>query len=297
MTTEIATVSILSPNCGNERMSKTHKVTTKDFPENIQNGIMICGINYGYSIADEARDSNLGMSPSTVEPLSFFSDAQLNKSSYKTRILAWLEGWGIGLERDVAMAGRLERSYLQTNWIDSQTRRIDSDANEIINNAALVCQAQDGFLQLIEERRPRVIVFVGRMLIEAFNDIELRPRVVALLGERSGNAVAHYGDQALSKRRFTVLTQKFGDTWLVGLPHTSSQGISNEYMRSIRLPEEVLAELSKSTAIVDSVAADKLIAEMAEVMRVQDPEQLVSRIQREFHLGYSRATRIISMME
>lgn len=242
-------------------MNKTHKVTTKDFPENIQHGIMICGINYGYSTTDEARDRNLGMHPSSAEPLSFFSDAQLNKSSYKTRILGWLEGWGVGLKRDITMAGRLERSYLQTNWINSQTRRIDSEANEIINNEVLVRQAENGFLQLIEERQPRVLVFVGRMLIEAFNDIGLRARVVALLGERSGNAVAHYGDPALSKRRFTVLTQKFGDTWIVGLPHTSSQGISNEYMRSIRLPAELLAELSQPTAIVDAVAADKLIAE------------------------------------
>ena len=106
-------------------MKKAHKVVSRDFPENIQGGIMICGINYGYSKQDEMADSDaVRIEQEQDAALSFFSDVSVNGGPYKTRILEWLTGWGIPLERDTAQPSGLERSYLQTNWIDSQTRSI-----------------------------------------------------------------------------------------------------------------------------------------------------------------------------
>lgn len=277
-------------------MKKAHKVVTRDFPENIQGGIMICGINYGYSKQDEMADSDaVRIEQEQDAAPSFFSDVSVNGGPYKTRILEWLTGWGIPLERDTAQPSGLERSYLQTNWIDSQTRSIDSDIDEQINGAVLIERAEDGFLQLVEARRPRVIVFVGLMLIEAFNDIRLRSRVESLLGPRSGNASMHFGDDNLSKKRFKVLTQKFGDTWVVGLPHTSTQGLSYAYMQSIRLPDALLMELTQATRLADTEIVNRLVLEMVRDLGRQNPEELISRTQRTFKLGYNRAAQLVAM--
>ena len=36
----------------------TNQVITKSYPENLNGGFMICGINYGHSIHDEENEKN-----------------------------------------------------------------------------------------------------------------------------------------------------------------------------------------------------------------------------------------------
>lgn len=100
-------------------------------------------------------------------------------------------------------------------------------------------------LALIRERKPRAIVFVGNLLIEAFNDIRIREKVESILGPRSGNAQIHKGiPQQLGARAFKVLTQDFGTTTIVCVPHTATQGISYDYMASVVLPAKAISLLN-----------------------------------------------------
>ncbi|GHG60356.1 hypothetical protein GCM10010919_03760 [Alishewanella longhuensis] len=65
----------------------------------------------------------------------------------------------------------------------------------------------DPLLALIRERKPRTIIFVGKILIEAFNDIRIREDDESLLGQRSGNAKTHIGKPKNPRgRNFKVLT-------------------------------------------------------------------------------------------
>lgn len=48
----------------------SHHVITKDYPENLSGGIMVCGINFGYSAEEEALDAQ--GKTKAPEPLSFF---------------------------------------------------------------------------------------------------------------------------------------------------------------------------------------------------------------------------------
>jgi len=213
----------------------SHRVVTKDFPENLKNGIMICGINYGYSDKDETKDAQGSIQE--AEPLSFFSDATVNNSRYRARILSWLASWGIHLETQPGKEGVLERSFWQTNWLDTQSRSISShekvDLNALVNDA-------DSILDLIAQRQPSLIILIGTDLIEALNDIRLRERVETILGPRPGKATEIFAATTNSGgTRFKMRVQSFKNASIICLPHTATIGLTNEQVASFELPAEI----------------------------------------------------------
>ncbi|HBO43054.1 MAG TPA: hypothetical protein DD670_03790 [Planctomycetaceae bacterium] len=220
-------------------------MVTKDYSENLSDGILICGINFGYSAGEEHLEK--ARNSFELEPKSFFSDSRVNKTRFRKRILGWLEGWGCPLATREGQEGGFERSFFQTNWLNSQTRSVSSDGK--ITCELLVDEAQ-GFLELVEARRPSVILFFGALLIEAFNDIRLRDRVVAMLGARSGNANVHRGTlKDYSGKRFFMKTQHFGNTRIMGLPHPQTRGLSDIYVGSFEPPARILKEMRERAAL------------------------------------------------
>lgn len=207
-----------------------HQVITKDFPENLDGGIMICGINFGYSAEDEALEK-AGII-AAQDPLSFFSDKAVNNTRFRNKILAWLSSWGFEFVTQNGKEGAFERTFFQTNWLDTQTRSITSDGSITVNT---LVQEADGFLRLLESRKPSVIIFVGGLMIEALNDIQIRQRVVSILGERSGNAKIYRADPPnYTGTKFKLLAQKFGETQIISLPHPQARGISDEYVAALK---------------------------------------------------------------
>lgn len=203
-----------------------HPVITKNYQENRVGGIMVCGINFGYSKEDERLEG--AEEEREAEHLSFFSDTAVNDTRYRNRLLTWLSLWGVPLKTTAGTEGEFERSFFQTNWLPTQTHSVTSDGAITIN--VLVKEA-DGLLTLLHERRPKTVIFVGAILIEALNDIRLRERVESILGARSGNAVVHRASSSSSSRKaFKLLTQSFGSTQIVSLPHVQSRGLTDNYM-------------------------------------------------------------------
>lgn len=132
------------------------QVITQDYPENLFGGIMICGINFGYSAKDEALEK-AGIIPEQ-EPTSFFSDNAVNNSRFRNRVLSWLSSWGFELVTQKGKEGAFEKAFFQTNWLGTQTRSVTS--NGLITTNTLVQEA-GGFLNLLEARKPSVIIFLG----------------------------------------------------------------------------------------------------------------------------------------
>ncbi len=187
---------------------EVHPVITKDYPENKRGGIMVCGINFGLSKKEEALEKAGVISD--VEVRSFFSDATLNDTRFRDRLLTWMSSWDIRLSTQPGAEGAFERSFFQTNWLETQTNSVTSDG--VISTKVLVQEA-DGILNLLDQRRPAKIILVGSKLIDAINDIQLRARVESILGARSGNAIIHKATPSdVHKKYFRIYTQTFGNT-------------------------------------------------------------------------------------
>lgn len=226
-------------------MSK-HQVVTKEYLENLSHGIMVCGINYGYSEADKVKDEQ-GAANIQLEEKSFFSDKTVNDTRFRNRVLTWLNSWGLNLETSPNNETAFERAFFQTNWLDTQTHSIHSNEKITIN---MLVQESAGFLTVLEKRKPDVIIFIGAMLIEALNDISIRERVESILGVRTGNAKIYQGTLPDGKgRRFKMMLQKIGDTQIISLPHTQTRGLTDEY----------IASLKPAIHVVDKILAKKII--------------------------------------
>ena len=61
-----------------------HPVVTKDFPENLSGGVMICGINFGYSSKDEALEKSGVLQE--IDAPSFFSDLSVNNTRFRKTV-------------------------------------------------------------------------------------------------------------------------------------------------------------------------------------------------------------------
>lgn len=226
--------------------SSMHRVVTKDYAENLCGGVMICGINFGYSDKDEAQE-NAGVFTES-EPLSFFSDSAVNNTRFRKKVLNWLTGWGFEFVSQAGQEGVFERTFFQTNWLDTQTKSVDS--NEPINHKLLVSES-DGFLNLLECRKPSVVLFFGSMLIEVLNDIALRDRVVSILGQRSGNAEVFRAElPGYTGIQFKLLVQKFGETQIIGLPHPQARGVSDKYMAALKPPAHIFQRIIDMKTLV-----------------------------------------------
>lgn len=280
-------------------MSKHHFVT-KEYAENRFGGFMICGINFGYS----KHDANLDIQDDNAPPESpsFFSDKAVNKTRFRDRVLTWMSGWGLEFATKDGLEGQFERSFLQTNWLDSQTHSVDSD--EPINVNTLVERASS-FLELLEERRPSVIFFIGRDPMEALNDIRLRESVSSILGHRSGRAKVFTADiPGYSGKKWKMLFQSFGDTLIVGLPHPQTRGVTDAYMAALIPPAQVMQilrarkELHENNSLKPSHDHNLEFGEndplflRAKVDLPDNQEYPVSYLQRKFLLGYSRAVQL-----
>ncbi len=207
----------------------THRVVTQDFPENLNGGIMICGINFGFGVEDEKIEASGQNVPD--EPSSTFSDRSVNNTRFRNRILRWLESWDIPLSTAASDASPLDRAFFQTNWLDTQTKNTTNDEPITVN---LLVEKADSILGLIEQRQPSIVLFVGSELIEALNDSRLRNKVEQLLGQRPGNAQIHRRQSPEGKKQFKILTQKFPRAQIISLPHTQSLGLTDAYMAQFR---------------------------------------------------------------
>jgi hypothetical protein len=217
----------------------THQVVTADYPENLLGGVMICGINFGFSKEDEQHESR-GIA-TEEEPRSFFSDLSVNQTTFRRRILGWLTGWGLSFTTTAGQEGAFERSFFQTNWLDTQSRSVDSDGR--ISKKVLL-DGSAGILSVIEERRPSVILFFGGDLIEVFNDISIRGRLESILGKRSGNPESLTSDlPSYTGTKFKMRVQQYGDTSIVSVPHPNSQGLTNEYIAALKPPMAVIDKM------------------------------------------------------
>lgn len=207
-----------------------HPVVTKDFPENLSGGVMICGINFGYSSNDEVLEKS-GILKETEAP-SFFSDLSVNNTRFRNTVCKWLKNWGLPFSHEAEGETAFDRSFFQTNWINSQTRSVQS--NEKITIKMMVKES-NGVLSLIESRKPSVIIFFGVQMIQALNDINIRTRVVSALGERPGNGEIYQASLKHYKgTRFKLITQDFPKTLVLSLPHPQTIGITDEYMAALK---------------------------------------------------------------
>lgn len=209
-------------------------VHTRIFADNASGGLLLCGINHGYTKEDERLDSQ-GVDRS--DPFkSFFSDKRVNDYRLRNNIVKWFELWGFPLQTEHARAGMLERSIVQTNWLQTCT----SDARGFSVQRECVANA-DSFLATCEQLKPRLMLLFSKELLWALSSSALRPRVQAIFGQAVG-PVEWVEKPVPNAKCFKIGRLRFERGTVLSLPHASgAQGITDAF---IGAQEAVKAEIA-----------------------------------------------------
>jgi len=208
--------------------------------ENREGGLLLCGLNHGYSKEDERQDV-AGIDRSDPRK-SFFSDGEVNDYPFRNRIVSWFSLWGFELARRNETAGAFEKSMIQTNWLQTCSNNMNG-----INTQQACIEDSESFIQTCETLKPELIFFFGRELFWAFASPALNEKVESIFGARVGEirwVQKNVFFNGKPRRRFRFGFQQYEKLTVVTLPHaTGAQGVANDYIEAFK-PE--MAEVIKA---------------------------------------------------
>ena len=200
---------------------------------NDKNGLMICGYEWGFSKEDQqSQDSGNWIEPTEKIDHTFANKARYlgdvaKKWRYDNNIKKWFELWGFPLDSQ-ELGGDFEKSIIQTNWADTQGHSIAQEAHKFLSEAQI-----NNFINHIAVLKPKVIIFMGRNLIDYLQNPAVFPRFVEVMGEMTERK--RVVQKESSGTRFKVFFQNFENCQIVCFPHPSgSQGLSYSYIESFR---------------------------------------------------------------
>lgn len=199
--------------------------------ENKEGGLLLCGLNHGYSKEDERQD--VAGIDRTDPRKSFFSDGEVNDYPFRNRIVSWFSLWGYELARFNEKAAAFERSIVQTNWLQTCSNNMRG-----INTQQACIEDNESFFQTCESLKPGMIFFFGRELFWAFASAELSGKVNSIFGARVGEIRWLQKDVFFNgrpRRRLRFGFQKYERLTVVILPHaTGAQGLASDYIEAFR---------------------------------------------------------------
>lgn len=199
--------------------------------ENREGGLLLCGINHGYSKEDERKDTADTSEPDSQK--SFFSDSEVNNCLFRNRIISWFDLWGYNLAKSKDNAGIFERSIVQTNWLPTC-----SNNTRGINIRQACIKDNEQFFMTCEALKPRVIFLFSKELLLAFISPSLSTRVKSTFGARKDEVrwdKKNIFFNGKPRRRFLFGFQQYENLTVVSLPHpTGAKGIADDYIEAFK---------------------------------------------------------------
>ena len=199
--------------------------------ENKVGGLLLVGLNHGYSKEDERQD-NAGIDRSD-EYKSFFSDKAVNDYPFRNNIVKWFSLWGYNLADNSDDAGAFERSIIQTNWLQTCSNNMGD-----INKRQACIDDSHSFINTCLALKPRLIFFFSQELLWAFNSSRLSEQIEGIFGKRKGSVECKQKDvifNGKARRRFKFCFQSYENLKIVSMPHaTGAQGIADDYIEAFK---------------------------------------------------------------
>lgn len=200
---------------------------------NDQNGLMICGYEWGFSKKNQQeQESGNWVEPTEEVKHTFANKAQYwgevaNKWHYDNNIKKWFDLWGFPLDSQ-ELGGDFEKSIVQTNWADTQGHSIAQGTNKFLSEEQI-----DNFINHITLLKPKVIIFMGRELIDYLQNPAVFNRFVEVMGEMTERK--RVVQKESSGTKFKIFFQNFEKCQIVCFPHPSgSRGLRDDYIASFR---------------------------------------------------------------
>ena len=153
---------------------------------NDNQGIMICGYEWGDSLKDQEKGSayNGSTDKCTFANKEVWYGDRAKKWRYDQTIRKWFKLWGHALQEN-GKVGDFERCIVQTNWCASFGNKIEDNIHNKLR------EGSDNFIEHIRQLRPLLIFFMGAKMIEFLNhknNHEVMDAFTSIMGEKKSDA-------------------------------------------------------------------------------------------------------------
>ena len=215
---------------------------------NDQNGLMICGYEWGWSKEDQAKEPEEASIDYSIQ-CTFSNKAlrygeQAKQWRYDKAIRKWFSLWGHPLNEN-DLGTDFDKSIVQTNWAYSCNNNI-SDYSRFLEQDQI-----DNFITHIEQLRPKVIIFMGRNLIDLLRNEKVWDRFTSIAGQQIEPLLTVQKTE-YDGTRFKVFFNNFENCKVVCLPHpSSSRGLSDEYIKLFKPEMDAILSQFKQEKGID----------------------------------------------
>lgn len=196
---------------------------------NDKEGVMICGYEWGWSKADQAQESDekhpiIDFSiPCTFSNKALRYGKKAKNWRYDNTIKKWFSLWGHSLSED-GLGSKFDKCIIQTNWANTSNHSING-YERLLEDMAI-----NNFLQHVEELRPKLILFMGRNLINLLRHEKVWDRFKAIVGNET-RSLKMVQKTEYHGTKFKVFFNEFETCKVICFPHpSSSRGLSDEYI-------------------------------------------------------------------
>lgn len=214
---------------------------------NDKQGLMICGYEWGWSKEDQRKFEEPSTDYSiqcTFSNKSLRYGEQAKQWRYDKAIRKWFSLWGHPLNEN-GLGTDFDKSIVQTNWAYSCNNNIDNYEKFLEQNQI------DNFINHVEELRPKIIIFMGRRLIDLLRNEKVWDRFTSIVGQQM-EPLQIIQKTEYNGKRFKVFFNNFENCKVICLPHpSSSRGLSDEYIKLFKSEmDAIFSEFKQEKSII-----------------------------------------------
>jgi hypothetical protein len=242
--------------------------TTLPTEENKEGGVMIV-LASGYGPQQSAARR------------SFFSDTGVDKGAVLNRFVTWFDQWSLPLAKRRGADTSFDRRFFCIEWPES-----DIGPAHGPQQVARFADRIDELVRVVEERRPKIVVFLSCYLWQAVN---LPDSMQAL--KKAWGAPKSAG-RRLSSHRLGAFHQSWDKVEIIALP-MPSKNTTDAFVLSLAQPVHAIFD---KVGFLPDGSSDPLILQAARCL-VLDKDASIQRIRTQLHITPERARALFNGLQ
>ncbi|MDO4937469.1 MAG: hypothetical protein Q4E62_06095 [Sutterellaceae bacterium] len=210
-----------------------------------------------------------------------FFDNSVDRGRVLEQFIGWFDLWGIPVKRLRGTEGAFEKRFFTLEWPKSEIRNAHGP-----QTVKVIASHIDEFVQVMQARLPRLVIFLSCYPWQAVNLDEIKPLLEPVFGQPLDDG------RRITDKRLGAFVQHWQKCTVLALPQPSKNttetivrsfagGVQSALQRSQSLPQQTVDPLLEA-------AGDCLIL---------DEEQSIRWIAVQLHVDPARAQKLFKALE
>lgn len=210
-----------------------------------------------------------------------FFDNSVDRGRVLEDFIGWFAMWGIPVKRVRGTEGAFERSFFTLEWPREEIQNAHGP-----QTVKVIASHIDEFLKVVENCKPRLIIFLSCYLWQAVNLDEIKTLLEPALGKPLDEG------RRITDKRLGAYLQRWQKCAMLALPQPS-KNTTEAIVRSLAGGVQAALE---TVRLLPTTVDDPLL-EAAEEHLILDAEQSIRSIAVELHVDHARAQKIFEALK